>query len=236
MTSPSTDASPENDSVIAAASARNRRIVLLGNPNVGKSTLFGRLAGARVHTSNFPGTTQTATHSRVGTTEFIDLPGIYRLEASLDELSSESAVCRAALAGRLPGSDERAQPDAAIVVLDAANLSRNLRLAGEVIRIGLPTVLVVNRIDQAERRGIEVDAEALRDRTGCPVVLSNGLTGEGVERIMLEATGVREPGAPLPALAPLAPAAPAASARTSSYMSAVAPMSARASEPRAEGS
>jgi len=197
VTSPSTDASPENDSVIAAASARNRRIVLLGNPNVGKSTLFGRLAGARVHTSNFPGTTQTATHSRVGTTEFIDLPGIYRLEASLDELSSESAVCRAALAGRLPGSDERAQPDAAIVVLDAANLSRNLRLAGEVIRIGLPTVLVVNRIDQAERRGIEVDAEALRDRTGCPVVLSNGLTGEGVERIMLEATGVREPGAPL---------------------------------------
>jgi ferrous iron transport protein B len=175
------------------APRQTRRVVFLGNPNVGKSTIFGRLAGARVHTSNFPGTTQTATQTRVGDTDIIDLPGIYRLEG--DE--SESAVCRAALAGRIPGTDDTRVPDAAVVVLDAANLSRNLRLAGEVIRLGLPTLLVLNRIDQADRRGITIDTDALARKTGCPVLLTNGLTGEGIDALLPAIRAARTPGAPL---------------------------------------
>jgi ferrous iron transport protein B len=170
--------------------------VLLGNPNVGKSTLFGRLAGARVHTSNFPGTTQTAAVSRAGGVDLVDLPGVYRLEGSGGDDASEAAVCRSALSGRIPGLDGAARPDAAVVVLDAANLSRNLRLLGEVLRIGLPTVVVLNRIDQAVRRGIEIDPERLSARLGCPVVSTNGLTGEGVDGVLPAAGAVREPGVP----------------------------------------
>lgn len=164
--------------------ARIRRVVLLGNPNVGKSTLFGRLAGARVHTSNFPGTTQTATATRVGDIDLIDLPGIYQLEANQGETDSEPAVCRAALAGTIPGSDDTSVPDAAVVILDAANLSRNLRLAGEVLRLGLPTLLILNRTDQADRRGIVIDTAALAKHTGCAVIATNGLTGQGTDAIL----------------------------------------------------
>lgn len=174
-----------------------RRVVLLGNPNVGKSTIFGRLAGARVHTSNFPGTTQTAAATRVGDLELVDLPGIYRLEASPDASESESGVCRAALAGVIPGSDNREVPDVAVVVLDAANLSRNLRLAGEIIRLGLPTVLVVNRTDQAERRGITIDRSAMARLTGCQIVATNGLTGDGVEKIIPAIRSAKDAGAPI---------------------------------------
>ena len=163
--------------------ASNRRVVLLGNPNVGKSTIFGRLAGTRVQTSNFPGTTQTATLTRAAGIEIVDLPGIYRLEAPPGDDQSESAVCRAALAGRVPGTDRQHTPNVIVIVLDAANLSRNLRLAGEVLRIGRPTVLVLNRSDQAQRRGVSIDTETLAEMTGCAVIATNALTGEGTERI-----------------------------------------------------
>jgi ferrous iron transport protein B len=188
--SPSPDASQE-------ATPRTRRVLLLGNPNVGKSTIFGRLASARVHTSNFPGTTQSATVTRVGGLELVDLPGIYQLETSPGDDASESAVCRAALAGRLPGESPSRPADTAAIVLDAANLSRNLRLVAEVLRIGLPTVLVLNRIDQAERRGIAIDTEALANRTGCPVLTTNGLTGEGVDAIIPAINAAASPPAPL---------------------------------------
>jgi len=172
---------------------QTRRAVLLGNPNVGKSTLFGRIAGARVHTSNFPGTTQTASSTRVGDLDLIDLPGIYQLE---DE-TSESAVCRAALAGLIPGSANTRPPDLAIVIIDAANLSRNLRLAGEVIRIGIPTLIILNRIDQADRRGIQIDSQALSKKTACTVIQTNGLNGDGTDAILPAIKAAASPPAPL---------------------------------------
>jgi ferrous iron transport protein B len=171
---------------VPGAEHRARRIALIGNPNVGKSTLFGRLAGARVRTANFPGTTQSAEITRVGRHELVDLPGTY----SLDDGSPEAALCRGVLAGRHDDETSRHAdtpahvPDAICVVADAANLARNLRLAGEAIRLGLPTVVVLNRIDQAERRGLIIDADALAERLGCDVLVTNGLTGQGVDAVL----------------------------------------------------
>ncbi len=160
--------------------ANPRRVALLGNPNTGKTTLFNRLCGVRHKTSNFPGTTQEARIgvTRDGAVEIIDLPGIYSLE--LDQ--SEAAICRDVLAGiRMPRGEDAGGPEVACVVLDATNLSRNLLLAGEVLRRRLPTVVVVNMIDLARKRGLHVDAGILADRLGCEVVLVSARSGEGVE-------------------------------------------------------
>lgn len=176
-----------------------RRVAMLGNPNVGKSTLFGRLAGARVRTANFPGTTQSAEITRVGSRELIDLPGTYALEDD----SPEAALCRAVLAGHDPdrpaaNDDTPAHvPDAVCIVLDAANLARNLRLAGEAIRLGLPTLILINRTDQAERRGLTINPDSLADLLGCEALLTNGLTGRGVEAVLPALGRARIPN-PLP--------------------------------------
>ncbi len=171
---------------------RLRRIALVGNPNVGKSTLFGRLAGARVHTSNFPGTTQEAHLTTVRGVELIDLPGVYSLRGE----ESEAVVCRAALAGRVPGAGGDRGPDAIALVLDAANLERNLRLAAEVIQLGLPLVIVLNRVDQAASRGMRIDTQALAREAGCEVLETNGLTGQGVDAVLPALSRARVPDLP----------------------------------------
>lgn len=163
------------------------RIALLGNPNTGKTTLFNRLSGLRHKTSNFPGTTLEARLGRIelggggdGEAELIDLPGLYSLE--LDQL--EAGICREVLAGTsAPRGDVIAAPDAVVVVLDGTNLSRNLMLAGEVLRRRLPTVVVVNMIDLARRSGIHIDAERLGEALGCRVVLASARTGEGIDAL-----------------------------------------------------
>jgi ferrous iron transport protein B len=165
------------------------RVVLLGNPNTGKTTLFNRLSGLRAKTSNFPGTTQDA---RVGVireeaggsvheTEIIDLPGVYSLE--LDQ--SEAMICREVLAGRLaPRGEQAVDPEAVLIVVDATNLIRNLIFAGEVLRRRLPTVVAVNMVDLAAKQGIEINAETLAEKLGCPVRLISARSGEGVDSIM----------------------------------------------------
>lgn len=161
------------------------RIALLGNPNTGKTTLFNRLTGLRHKTSNFPGTTQEVRVGTVtlasGTAELIDMPGVYSLE--LDQ--PESEVCRRALAGEvaLPGSDSSAAPDAVCIVVDSTNLARNLTLVGEALRRRLPTVCVLNMVDLAEKRGIALDAPALAEQLGCPVVRCVARSGEGIDAI-----------------------------------------------------
>lgn len=162
----------------ATTPAKPRRVVLIGNPNVGKSTLFGRLAGARVHTSNFPGTTQEAHTTTIGGIQLVDLPGVYTLDGD----QGESAVCREALAGRVPGAS-LSRPDAVCVVVDATNLPRNLRLVGEVIRLGLPVVIALNLVDEAEKNGLRIDTGALEAALGCGVVATVASTGRGVEKI-----------------------------------------------------
>jgi ferrous iron transport protein B len=158
------------------------RVALVGNPNTGKTTLFNALCGLRHKTGNFPGTTQEARVGRLRHTsqsiDLIDLPGIYSLELDL----SESEIARRVLAGSLaaPGMIQAA-PDTVCVVVDATNLERNLVLVGEVLRRRLPTIIALNMIDLARKRGVAVDPAQLAQELGCPVVAVSGRTGEGLD-------------------------------------------------------
>lgn len=173
-----------------------RRVAIVGNPNVGKTTLFNRISGLRHKTANFPGTTQEARIAQVSvaraaatddwddesrTLEIIDLPGAYSLELDVPE----SAVCRDLLrGGSAPAGHEARAPEAVCVVVDATNLARGLLLVAEVLRLGRPVVLAVNMIDIARRRGLRIDSDGLADRLGCEVVCVCGRTGEGVDRLL----------------------------------------------------
>jgi len=156
------------------------RIALLGNPNTGKSTLFNRLCGLRTKTANFPGSTVEHQVGRCVTKsghelDLIDLPGVYSLMLEMPE----SRVCADCLDGRI--GDGR--PDAALLVLDANNLSRNLQFAASALRRGLPSVIAINMVDLASRRGLIIDEGMASKVLGVPVIAVSARTGEGVERL-----------------------------------------------------
>ena len=138
------------------------RVALVGNPNVGKSTLFNRLTGLRQHTGNWPGKTvavASGTFTYKGRTwSLIDLPGTYSLYA----VSPEETVTRDYIV------DEK--PDITLVVVDATCLERNLILALQVLALTQNILLCVNLVDEAARKGITVDTQALSALLGVPVV------------------------------------------------------------------
>jgi ferrous iron transport protein B len=149
-----------------AAEAARPRIALVGNPNTGKTTLFNHLCGLRAKTANYPGTT---TDIRMGRAkiggveaEIVDLPGLYRIDLDLPESRLVRSI--------LEGAGVFRRPDAVVVVVDAANLTRNLCLVGELLTCGVPVVVALNMVDLARRRGISVDQERLAAELGCPVV------------------------------------------------------------------
>lgn len=166
------------------ASPRLRRVALAGNPNVGKSSLFNQLTGARQHVANWPGKT---VERRAGTchlahveVEIVDLPGTY----SLAGLSPEERVAAEALTD--PGLA------AVIVVLDTTNLERNLYLAAQIAELGRPMLLVLNMTDTAARDGFVIDDEALSRSLGAPVVRTVARTGSGLDalrRLLLDVAG-----------------------------------------------
>lgn len=176
-----------------------RIIALVGNPNTGKTTLFNRISGLNHKTSNFAGTTLEARIARVRAGieggrdgDLIDLPGIYSIE--LDQL--ESRIVREVLAGQLaPRGHAIGVPEVCVIVVDATNLARNLMMVGEVIRRRLPTLVVVNMIDLAQRQGLTIDAHKLSEALGCGVVMTNARTGEGIDQVRI---GIREARIPTP--------------------------------------
>ena len=151
-------------------------VLLLGNPNVGKTTLFNRLCGLRTATANFPGSTVEARRgisSSAGTKRvFTDLPGIYSLNAK-DELSG---VCRQALDGVNCDS-----PDAVVVVTDATNLRRNLTIVNEILHRDVPCVLALSMVDIAQKSGLTIDTEKFGEKLGCYVVAVHPRTGLGID-------------------------------------------------------
>jgi len=167
-----------------AAASRPRRVLLLGNPNTGKTTLFNRLCGLRAKTANFPGTTTDLRRGRMQLAtaaggseplEVVDLPGLYSLELDLPE----SRVAAQALA-----AGDGVEPAAAVVVVDATNLNRHLMLVGELERRGVPFVVALNMIDLARRRGLTFDLGRMARALGAPVVAVAARSGEGVDRLI----------------------------------------------------
>ena len=150
-------------------------IALVGNPNVGKSTVFNALTNLRQHTGNWPGkTVETARgaytyHEKTYT--LVDLPGAYSLHPG----SAEEEVTRDYL---LQG-----EADAVLVVADATCLERNLALALQILEISWPVVLCVNLLDEAEKKGISVDLRLLEQELGCPVTGTAARGGQGLDTL-----------------------------------------------------
>ncbi len=152
-------------------------IALLGNPNAGKSSLFNQLTGLRQKTGNFPGVTvdRKSGHTSLGSLEVsvLDLPGLY----SIYPKSPDEQV----VADILANSAHADHPDVAVVVVDAANLRRNLLLFSQIADLGLPVVLALNMLDVAHQQHQEINAVRLAMRLGVPVVRVNARTGDGLD-------------------------------------------------------
>ncbi|RMG98618.1 MAG: ferrous iron transport protein B, partial [Deltaproteobacteria bacterium] len=159
-----------------------RRVAIVGNPNVGKTSLFNELTGARHQVGNYPGVTvevrEGVVSPRFGRhrgTVVVDLPGTY----SLCPVSEDEALALSSLCG-----ESGDPPDVALVVADATNLARNVYLVEQVADLGLPTVVGLNMTDLAARSGIEVDPAGLEAALGVPVVPIVARTGKGVTDLL----------------------------------------------------
>ncbi|MGI5838685.1 MAG: FeoB small GTPase domain-containing protein [bacterium] len=149
------------------------KLLLAGNPNVGKSAIFAKLAGVSVVTSNYPGTTVTYTKGYLThggeKHEVIDVPGTYQLTPDCE---AERVAVRMLEEG-----------DVIINVVDATNLERNLNLTLQLLEMGKPMVVALNIWDDAKHKGIAIDIEKLSKMLQVPVVATNGITGEGLKKL-----------------------------------------------------
>ena len=163
--------------------ADTRLFALVGNPNTGKTTLFNALTGLRQKVANYPGVTvekkEGTGRDRHGN-EFrlIDLPGAY----SLDAKSPDEEVTCAVLQGERADTP---RPDAVICLIDASNLERHFYLATQVMELGLPTIIVLNKTDEAAERGITIAAKKLEERLGVPVVPMQANARVGMEQLQV---------------------------------------------------
>ncbi len=152
----------------------DNKILLIGNPNVGKSVIFTALTGVHVMSANYAGTTVSYTKAKMTLdgTEYnvIDVPGIYSLD-----ITSEAELVAVKFA--------QSQSKAVVCVLDATNLTRNLNLALEIMNFGMPVVFALNLVDVAERKGISISAEILEKELGAAVIKTVAVKGEGIEEL-----------------------------------------------------
>ena len=152
-----------------------KRILLMGNPNVGKSVLFSRLTGVRATISNYPGTTVDFLRGfmKLGEdrVEVVDVPGTYSLEPTN---KAEEVACELLGTG-----------DLVINVVDATHMERSLYLALELLERDIPSVVALNIWDDARHQGITVDVPGLENHLGVPVVPTVAVTGEGVRNLGL---------------------------------------------------
>jgi len=166
------------------------RMLLMGNPNVGKSVVFSRLTGARVISSNYPGTTVSFTRGYVHIgdqrVEVIDVPGTYTLNPTCK--AEEVAVQML---------DEAKPDDVVVDVVDSTKLERNLNLTLQLLERGIPMIVALNMWDDAKHKGINIDVQKLEELLGIPVVPTVAVSSEGlrtlVERIHEAVAGDMEP-------------------------------------------
>jgi len=154
------------------------KIAMVGNPNVGKTSLLNALTGGDFSVGNFPGVTVEKKEGKgvIGgkTVTFVDLPGIYSFQTeSLDEKVARDYL-------------KNEKPDLILNVVNALNLERNLYLTLQLTEFGIPMIVVLNMIDEAEKEGIRIDAERLSEILGVPVVKTSAVRGVGIEELKRE--------------------------------------------------
>lgn len=153
-----------------------KRIALLGMPNTGKSTLFNRLSGASARVGNWPGITVDLMSAKIliggHIAELIDLPGLYDLHG----FSDDEQVVRHFLSQH--------SVDLAIIVLNYSQIERQLSLALQIKKLGLPTILLLNMQDEAKRTGITVNTEKMTEQMGFPVITVSAKYGSGYADMM----------------------------------------------------
>src|SRR5262245_10686260 len=169
--------------------AKTPRLMLIGNPNVGKSVIFSYLTGKYVTVSNYPGTTVEVARGKMRyggrDWEVIDTPGVN----SLAPQSEDERVTRDLLLG--------AKPDVIVQVADAKNLRRTLLLTTQLAELRAPLVLVLNLMDEARSRGIEIDVEGLSQLFAIHVIPAVAIDGEGLYTLFKTICRARVPRDPL---------------------------------------
>jgi ferrous iron transport protein B len=173
----------ERQEVFSPKSERAFTVALIGQPNTGKSTLFNAITGANQHVANWPGKTveKKEGHFRLKgrLCHIYDLPGTYSLTAnSVEEVIARDFVLR-----------ER--PDVVVVVVDASQLERSLYMAAEAIPLGAPMVIALNKIDLAEKLGLQVDDRKLAQLTGIPTIPMDAAKRKGIDALL---KSIAEPG------------------------------------------
>jgi len=146
-----------------------KKIVLAGNPNVGKSIFFGAWSGMYVDVSNFPGTTVEITRGQVGEDALFDTPGVY----GVSSFNDEERVAR----------DVILSADVVVNVVDATHLERDLFLTLQIIDMGLPMVVALNFCDEAAAAGIEIDSRQLSETLGVPVIPTAAVKNQGISDV-----------------------------------------------------
>jgi ferrous iron transport protein B len=163
------------------------KILLMGNPNVGKSVIFSRLTGVKVIASNYPGTTVNYTHGfmKLGDeiVEITDVPGTYTLEPTSE---AEEVAAQMLDTG-----------DMVINVVDATNLERNLYLTLQLLERNIPIVVALNMWDDTEHRGIHINLEKLRGLLGVPVIPTVAVTAQGIKELVDNIPKAASPDTPL---------------------------------------
>ena len=150
------------------------KILLMGNPNVGKSVVFSRLTGVNVIASNYPGTTvgYTRGYMKLGNdrVEVIDVPGTYTLEPTSEAEEVASQMLN--------------EGDVVVNVVDATNLERNLYLTLQLLERHVPVIVALNMWDDTKHRGINIDLDKLRELLDVPLITTVAVSGQGIKELV----------------------------------------------------
>jgi ferrous iron transport protein B len=146
-----------------------KKIVLAGNPNVGKSVFFNSLTGLYVDVSNYPGTTLEILYGRYGKDIVMDTPGVY----GISSFNDEERIAR----------DVILNADLVVNIVDSVHLERDLFLTQQIIDTGVPVIIALNMVDEAEKSGVEVDSDLLSHLLGVPIIETVAVKKKGIDEL-----------------------------------------------------